>query len=200
MSILTSQDIRVLDDILYNLKVSYDFKKPIKQPSREEIQAIDNLRHDIEAAKGFTALLEGRAIEIRNLEAHCSKLEKNNATLEAQVKELNDIRNTPAPLQRIQQEQKAWSIKNFPNNKATHNLLGVVEEVGELSHAHLKKMQNIRTNQDHDNDTVDAIGDILIYLLGYCNIIGVDALDILTQVWDTVRQRDWTKNKIDGKV
>ena len=103
-------------------------------------------------------------------------------------------------LQKFQQEQKEWSERNFPTQNTSYRpLLGVMEEVGELSHAHLKAEQGIRVNEDHQAAKFDAIGDIVIYLSDYCNKNGFDLQDCISKTWDQVKQRDWNKNKINGK-
>lgn len=40
-------------------------------------------------------------------------------------------------LQSIQDEIHAWSVKNFGEGQEDNSLLGVVEELGELCHAHI---------------------------------------------------------------
>lgn len=54
----------------------------------------------------------------------------------------------------FQKEQMKWRQKNFGDTYGSgyRPLLGIVEEVGELSHAHLKKEQGIRTNENHDTE------------------------------------------------
>ena len=73
-------------------------------------------------------------------------------------------------LQQIQLEVATWATSNFPNRKDYQPLLGIIEELGELCHAHLKAEQGIRTNEDHKEKKLDACGDIIIYLLDYCNV------------------------------
>ncbi len=121
-------------------------------------------------------------------------------------------------LKRIQLEQKEWSEHNFPGSASHCPLLGVGEEIGEfaevsasdrhvvelskalgrLNHSHLKKEQGIRVNQDHAEEAMDAIGDILIYLGDYCNKKGYSMESILTSTWNQVRQRDWIKHPKNG--
>jgi hypothetical protein len=62
-----------------------------------------------------------------------------------------------------------WGEANFgattPEN-ASDPALGFLEEVGELTHAILKKKQGIRgTAEKHDADARDALGDMGIFLL-----------------------------------
>lgn len=65
------------------------------------------------------------------------------------------------------EERDEWVAKNFPDSYKTDSLLGVVEELGELAHAHLKSKQGIRgTKAEHDEAAKDAIGDLVVYLLG----------------------------------
>lgn len=52
-------------------------------------------------------------------------------------------------LDEIQEEQRLWSRDNFGMSPTWQPILGVVEEVGELSHAYLKRSQNIRINESH---------------------------------------------------
>lgn len=99
----------------------------------------------------------------------------------------------------LQEEVKAWSARNFPNNKPHHPLLGIVEEVGELSHAHLKLEQGIRgTPEELHNQKIDAVGDILIYLADYCWRNSIEMNSALMYAWNQVRLRDWQNHKKDG--
>jgi len=101
----------------------------------------------------------------------------------------------------LQKEHKIWVDHNFPDQISHHGLLGVVEEVGELSHAHLKREQNIRgTDEKHQLDIEDAIGDIVIYLASYCNTNGIDFDECVRDAWEEVKARDWQANPEDGVV
>ena len=99
----------------------------------------------------------------------------------------------------LQEEHRIWVEKNFPDSPNYHSLLGVVEEVGELSHAHLKREQGIRgTEQEHIEEAKDAIGDTIIYLTDYCTRMGFDFQEIMEDTWNQVKQRDWQKNPKKG--
>jgi NTP pyrophosphatase (non-canonical NTP hydrolase) len=103
-------------------------------------------------------------------------------------------------LTQIQLEIEAWSVRNFGKQPSWCPLLGVTEEVGELSHAYLKRQQGIRgTTEEHNEALRDAVGDIMIYLLDFCGREGINLEDILDETWNQVKQRDWNKNKVDGK-
>lgn len=104
-------------------------------------------------------------------------------------------------LTKFQEEVKKWTNRNFgPSYGSGYRpLLGAIEELGELAHAHLKTEQNIRINEDHIHNKKDAIGDIIIYLTDYCNGQGFSLEEILETTWNEVKQRDWNKNKEVGK-
>lgn len=101
--------------------------------------------------------------------------------------------------EQLQEQVGEWSRKNFPNAQPYHSLLGLIEEVGELSHAHLKNEQNIRGSEfEHYVEKIDAVGDILIYLADYCSRNNIDMQDTIEHTWNMVQKRDWQKNKKDG--
>lgn len=87
-----------------------------------------------------------------------------------------------------------WARKNFGPSVGYRNLLGAMEELGELAHAHLKSEQGIRNNENHEENKKDAVADVIIYLCDYCNSQGFDLEDILRETWNKVLQRDWVNN------
>ncbi len=96
-------------------------------------------------------------------------------------------------LDEIIAEHKVWVEKNFPSKPFWQPLLGVGEEVGELNHAVLKRAQGILMEEDHDADIRDAVGDIVIFLMHFCSIEGVDLMDCIEEAWGRAGGRDWTK-------
>ena len=104
-------------------------------------------------------------------------------------------------LSQLQIEVAEWSAKNFKNKQKHQPLLGVAEEVGELCHAHIKHEQGVRGERtEHELSKIDAIGDIVIYLADYCEHNDIDLSMAVSNTWEEVKKRDWTKNKKDGKV
>jgi NTP pyrophosphatase (non-canonical NTP hydrolase) len=85
----------------------------------------------------------------------------------------------------IQREVGEWAWKNFKEKAMGLNpYLGIIEEIGELSKAILKKDQGIRgTPEKHDEDAVDAIGDIAIYLFNYLNCEKIDVYMIACTIF-----------------
>jgi NTP pyrophosphatase (non-canonical NTP hydrolase) len=101
----------------------------------------------------------------------------------------------------LQTEVAEWANRNFEANKSWHPLLGMMEELGELSHAYLKAEQGIRgTAAEHSAAKRDALGDIVIYMADYCSREGFSLQQIVEETWEIVRQRDWKKNPQKGMV
>ena len=99
-------------------------------------------------------------------------------------------------LKDFQAAHEKWLEHNFPGQTAHQGLLGIIEEVGELSHAHLKYEQGIRRYTDankYEQDSMDAIGDIMVYIASYCNTNGLDMAACLQMAWGEVKDRDWQK-------
>lgn len=76
----------------------------------------------------------------------------------------------------IQEEQHAWSLKNFGPHGMQDPADGIVEEVGELHHAVLKARQGIRgTPEELEKKEKDALADIVIYVLDLISVAGYKA-------------------------
>lgn len=100
----------------------------------------------------------------------------------------------------VQSRIHTWRQQNFPNADATQQLLGIAEEAGELAHAHLKQMQGIRGDDNlHIEEAKDAIGDLVIYIMGYCSYRGWDLETIVRDTAEHVLKRDWIADPLAGE-
>ena len=80
-------------------------------------------------------------------------------------------------------------------------LLGMMEELGEIAHVHLKREQGIRIGRDKEQCEYrikDGVGDLLIYLINYCDSQGFTMKEAFDLAWMEVRDRDWKENPING--
>ena len=102
-------------------------------------------------------------------------------------------------LRDLQLEVGAWALRNFPTAEKWEPLVGMQEELGELSHAFLKIKQGIRTNEDHATDMKDAVADLLIFTAHFCSLNNIDLDAALELTWAEVRQRNWKQNPETGK-
>lgn len=106
-------------------------------------------------------------------------------------------------LAELQRQRKLWGEHNFPTATAEDTLIGAMEELGELAHANLKGRMKIRTGVDSgalEDAERDAIGDIVIYLTGYCIHRGFSFDECVERAWNEVKDRDWVANPVDGMV
>lgn len=106
-------------------------------------------------------------------------------------------------LPNFQNELGAWLARQpfGLDQESWQPLLGIQEEVGELSHAHLKESQGIRGSAEkHQAAARDAVGDIMVYLAGYCHARGWSLQECLEKAWGEVSKRDWAKNPHTGKA
>ena len=79
----------------------------------------------------------------------------------------------PETLQDLQESLYDWQTYNFGEQATEITLLGICEEAGELCHAQLKLEQGIRgSTEEHEAEIIDAIGDIMIYVLNYMSGLG----------------------------
>ena len=102
----------------------------------------------------------------------------------------------------LQEELNTWLNHNFPDTTSDKQLKGVMEELGELCHADLKSDQGIRgyTPKKTRAETMDAIGDLVIYLINYCNKKEISFKECIFMAKDTIMKRDWVKNPTNGEV
>lgn len=112
--------------------------------------------------------------------------------------EIDALRNLS--LCTMQEEVREWAQRNFPNEVEHHLVMGMTEELGELAHAVLKREMCIRTNEDHDAAVRDAVGDLCVFLMEFCNLNNIVLDECVRSVWDQVRRRDWKRNAVDGSV
>jgi len=99
----------------------------------------------------------------------------------------------------LQDDLRPWVLRNFGERPTWQPLLGAVEELGELAHAHLKETQGIRgTAAEHEEAAKDAVADTIIYLADYCNARGWDMHRVVFDTLDKVLQRDWVNNPQNG--
>ena len=94
-------------------------------------------------------------------------------------------------LSELQKEHSEWQRRNFPNAEKWECLVGLQEELGELSHAFLKQHQGIRTEEDHERKIKDSVGDIAIFLMGFCTHNGLDIDECIDSAWSEVKRREW---------
>lgn len=96
-------------------------------------------------------------------------------------------------LRQLQEEHKEWSEENFGDQPYEWTLVGVMEELGELSHSELKQLQGIRLDEEGvgEEATKDSVGDIVMYLLDFCNRRDLDFAECVETASSEVLDREW---------
>jgi len=101
----------------------------------------------------------------------------------------------------LQSAVARWADYNFPNHLPHQSLLGMMEELGELAHSHLKMEQGIRGSVDkHRRAAADALGDLAIYMAHYCHKNGYNLKGAVADAWEIVSKRDWVNYPENGGV
>jgi len=101
-------------------------------------------------------------------------------------------------LGKLQNEIRDWRRYNFPDSNPMEQYMGIVEELGELSHVMLKEAQGIRDIGDSEAQAQDAIGDMVIFMINFCDMNGWDFEKVIATTWEQVAGRDWRNNPKNG--
>jgi NTP pyrophosphatase (non-canonical NTP hydrolase) len=150
-----------------------------------------------DAIKRFETWAKG--YEQGKTEGGCAESASEYRQIVEWLKELKAKRGSEWSSSMLQEEQRAWSMKNFGPHPWWHVFLGMVEEMGELSHAVLKQEQGIRKGEDLRAKEIDSVGDLVVYLADFCCCRGINLEQTIKDVWSEVKRRDWKKNPVDGK-
>lgn len=102
-------------------------------------------------------------------------------------------------LRQVQDASGAWRDRNFPGHTGQQAFMGMVEELGEISHHLLKRSQGIRgSGEFHDTEIRDGCADLIIFMCGLANDEGFDLETILDETWAKVSKRNWVKDPEKG--
>lgn len=100
-----------------------------------------------------------------------------------------------------QRELAEWQKRNFRNVTSEKLALGMAEEVGELCHYILKRMQKIRKaadEQEVQEQIADAFGDTVIFGVQLMETEGMNAEKVIKKTIEDVLKRDWLSNPKRG--
>lgn len=68
----------------------------------------------------------------------------------------------------------------IPNSNPSAQLMKTMSELGELADATLK---------NHSDDVQDGVGDVLVTLILYCALYGIDPVECLGKAYNTIKDR-----------
>jgi len=68
----------------------------------------------------------------------------------------------------------------------------MVEELGELARAYKNSDKKPAKEISHKDEMVDAVGDLMIYCLGLCEMLGVNSEEVLDKIIENNKKRTHT--------
>lgn len=68
----------------------------------------------------------------------------------------------------------------------------MLEELGELARAYKNSNKKPARETNQKEEMVDAIGDLMIYCLGLCEMLGVNSEEVLKRIAENNRRRTHT--------
>ena len=100
-------------------------------------------------------------------------------------------------LELLQAQVLDWQSRNFPECQEWELALGVCEESGELAQCLLKLHRGMRAEEFDEARLQDAVGDIIIYLIGICGKHGWSLANVLDSTAERVLSRDWRETQLE---
>jgi NTP pyrophosphatase (non-canonical NTP hydrolase) len=95
---------------------------------------------------------------------------------------------------------KDWSYRNFGDEtECTPEVaaLGLIEEVGEVTRALVKRSQGIRgTHAEWTAELAKELADVLIKVLDVGSRLGINVEDAFHERWAVVGARDWRADPV----
>jgi NTP pyrophosphatase (non-canonical NTP hydrolase) len=82
--------------------------------------------------------------------------------------------------------------RNFNVTDVSKEIVLMVEELGELAKAYKNSNKKPAKEIDKKDEIVDAIGDLMIYCLGLCEMLGVNSEEVLKQIIENNKSRNHT--------
>lgn len=97
----------------------------------------------------------------------------------------------------LQTEINTWVQENFGPIDSLTQITNVLEELGELSRALLKRRQGIRgTYAEWTAEVHKELADVFISLLALAEQERVSILELTLERWEKVRERDWKRDTL----
>ena len=82
--------------------------------------------------------------------------------------------------------------RNFNVTDVGKEIVLMVEELGELAHAYKNSDKRPAPDISHKDEMVDAVGDLMVYCLGLCEMLDVDSEEVLATIVEQNKTRKHT--------
>jgi NTP pyrophosphatase (non-canonical NTP hydrolase) len=149
------------------------------RPSHIDDQYIDQIMQILSIA-GQTANIVLKADQ--NIKAGILNLSSLNLARHEMMTRFDKINDIPRD-----EQMKPITMQR----SAAQAIIGAQEEIGELAHAF---------QANNRPACVDAVADICIYLLHFCNVAGIDFEDAIVHTTSQVHMRDWVCFPKNGRT
>lgn len=81
------------------------------------------------------------------------------------------------------------SNRGFNTTDIGKEIILMTEELGELAKAYKKSNKKPAAEIDKREDILDAVGDLMVYCLGLCEMMGVDSKELIYQIIENNKDR-----------
>jgi NTP pyrophosphatase (non-canonical NTP hydrolase) len=82
--------------------------------------------------------------------------------------------------------------RGFNTTDVGKEIVLMVEELGELARAYKNSDKKPAREMSNRDEIIDAVGDMMVYCLGLCGMLGVSAEDVLKRIVEANRTRAHT--------
>jgi NTP pyrophosphatase (non-canonical NTP hydrolase) len=96
-------------------------------------------------------------------------------------------------LEKLQKEIFQNKVKRgFNVTDVGKEIILMTEELGELAKAYKKSNKKTAREINNKDEIIDAIGDLMIYCLGLCEMLGVNSEEVLKKIVENNKKRTHT--------
>jgi NTP pyrophosphatase (non-canonical NTP hydrolase) len=96
-------------------------------------------------------------------------------------------------LEKLQKEIFQNKVKRgFNVTNVGKEIILMTEELGELAKAYKKSNKKTAREINNKDEIIDAIGDLMIYCLGLCEMLGVNSEEVLKKIVENNKKRTHT--------
>ncbi len=79
--------------------------------------------------------------------------------------------------------------RGFNTTDVGKEIILMTEELGELAQAYKLSNQKTFDNIDNRKDILDAVGDLMVYCLGFCELMDVDSENLIAGIVENNKTR-----------
>ncbi len=82
--------------------------------------------------------------------------------------------------------------RGFNTEDVGKEIILMAEELGELAKAYKNSDKKSAKEINNKEEIIDAVGDLMVYCLGLCEMLGVNSEEVLKKIMDNNRKRTHT--------